>query len=190
MKYIVVFALLYILVGCGEPAKPVSSPKEKFDAIENIVGTANWRLTAAGHDTSYVYFSRLGDTQFNVYWYTIDKGDSVNTRVDNILSNGDSVIWSHSANAERSLLVNAGDTLTWEGIDKKDRYIIAKQDSNRALLHFPNGTVYSMKRTLPLGVFLVRKQYDYKHGTSYVDSAEVPPRKVHSIYDTTNLLKK
>jgi hypothetical protein len=55
----------------------------------------------------------------------------------------------------------------------KDKYKLFKTDSLHMSFVFPNGHAAVMKKMLPLSTFLVRQQYDYIHGTSYIDSATI-----------------
>lgn len=171
-------ALLFVcgIAACNEPAKPTASVKEKFDAIEKIVGTANWELVTPG-DTSFVYFSRLGDTYINVYKYKLVNGDSANTQVSNMISRQDTIAWT-GTNEQYILSAVTDSAIIWQDMSNGDKkYTISKYDSTHISLS-SSGRSELMKRTLPLSVFLVRKKYDYLHGTAYADSAEVAPRPV------------
>ncbi|MBS1654858.1 MAG: hypothetical protein JSU05_08440, partial [Bacteroidetes bacterium] len=45
----------------------------------------------------------------------------------------------------------------------------------------PTGRIDTLSKTLPLATFLVRAKYDYEHGTSYLDSSLVLPRRTKKI---------
>jgi len=167
--------LILIVAACNEPVKKNKNPKELFDKIESITGSDNWQLID-GTDTSYIFFSRIGN-EVDVYRYNISKGDSINTRMNNIVHQSDSVIW----NWDNEKLLLAGvdsNTINWEALNAgKDKYKMIKADSLHISFAFANGHTAIMKKMLPLSTFLVRQQYDYKHGTSYVDSALTFPRR-------------
>lgn len=173
MKVFFICLLTLVFAACNqtEKSKTNSVPKNKFNQIDSIVGTNNWQVIE-GQDTSYLYFSRIGDALINVYRYQINKGDSVNTHLNNITHQQDSVIWNWEN--ERLLLVASADNaIQWAPLNAPNsKYILLKTDSSHISFVFPDGHKAIMKRTLPLSTFLVRKQYDYAHGTSYVDSLD------------------
>jgi hypothetical protein len=174
MRVFFICFLISVFAACNQTTKNNDTPKEKIDRIESITGSDNWQIID-GMDTSYIYFSRIGNG-INVYRYAVSKGDSVNTRMNNILHQSDSVIW----NWDNEKLVLAGidsNTINWEAMNtRKDKYKMLKTDSLHISLVFPDGHTAVMKKTLPLSTFLVRQRYDYTHGTSYVDSAAIMSR--------------
>jgi hypothetical protein len=175
MRAFFICFLILIVAACNEPSKNNDyNPKEKFDKIESITGSDNWQLID-GVDTSYVYFSRMGNL-INVYRYNISKGDSVNTRMNNIVLQSDSVIWNWEN--EKLLLTGVdSNAINWVAMNTgKDKYKMVKSDSSHILFVLPNGHTAGMKKMLPLSTFLVRRQYDYIHGTSYTDSATILTR--------------
>ncbi|AEW03114.1 hypothetical protein A4D02_03695 [Niastella koreensis] len=175
MRALVICFLILITAACNEPVKTNNNnPKEKFDKIESITGSDNWQLID-GVDTSYLFFSRIGN-EVDVYRYTISKGDSVNTQMNNIVHRNDSVIWNW--NNEKLLLTGAdGNTINWQAMNTgKDACKMVKTDSVHISFVLPNGHTADLKKTLPLSVFLVRQKYDYIHGTSYTDSATILTR--------------
>jgi hypothetical protein len=176
MKVFSFCLLLAVLAACNnQTPKTVQAPKDKIDGIDSITGVANWRLVD-GPDTSYLYFSRMGDALVHVYHFSIDKGDSVNTRMNNITSAGDSVLWNWGD--KKLLLASAnGHAARWEDLaNRNDVYALQKTDSLHISFVFPGGHEAPMQLTLPLATFLVRKKYDYIHGTHYSDSGMVAPR--------------
>ena len=175
MRTLFICFLILVAAACNEPVKKNNSPKEAFDKIEGLTGNDNWQLIE-GKDTAYIYFSRIGN-EINVYRYTISKGDSVNTQMNNIVHQSDSVIWNWDN--EKLLLTSVdSNTINWEAMNAgKDTYKMVKTDSIHISFVLPNGHTADMKKTLPLGVFLVRQQYDYTHGTSYTDSATILTRQ-------------
>ena len=171
MKVFFICFLILVVAACNEPVKKNSSPKEDFDKIEGVIGNDNWQLID-GVDTSYIYFSRIGNL-INVYRYNISKGDSVNTRMNNIVHQSDSVIWNWD-NEKLFLTGVDSNAINWEAMNAgKDKYKIFKADSIYMSFVFPNGHTAVMKKMLPLSTFLVRKKYDYTHGTSYIDSSTI-----------------
>ena len=177
MKVFFIFFLTLVFAACNQTVKNNNIPTDKFNQIESIIGTANWQLIDGG-DTSYVYFSRIGNGFINGYRYQISKGDSANTRMNNIFHQQDSVFWNWGN--EKLLLVSVNDnTIQWEKMSTENaKFTIQKTDSLHLSFVFPDGHKAVMQRTLPLSTFLVRKHYDYAHGTSYSDSAEVKARPV------------
>lgn len=177
MRVFFICFLILVIAACNEPVKKNNSSKEALDKIEGVTGNDNWQLIN-GVDTSYIYFSRMGKL-INVYRYNISKGDSVNTRMNNIVNQSDSVIWNWD---NENLVLTGADstTINWEAMNAgKDKYKLFKTDSLHLSFVLPNGQTAVMKKMLPLSTFLVRKQYDYVHGTSYVDSLnfQLRPKK-------------
>lgn len=176
MKFFFSICFLIIFSACNGPQKKGSLSKDKFDAIENIVGTANWQFVDK-EDTSYIYFSRINDVSFNVYRYKLVKGDSANTQMNNIVLRQDSVIWNWQ-NENWVLGEITGNSIFWKKIkNEKEECVIKQKDSLHLSINFPDGSEASLKKTLPLATFLVRSYYDNLHGTHTVDSPIVPPRK-------------
>jgi hypothetical protein len=175
MRVFFICFLILVIAACNEPVKKNNSPKEAFDKIESITGNDNWQLTD-GMDTAYIYFSRMVN-EINVYRYTISKGDSVNTRMNDIVHQSDSVIWNWDN--EKLLLTGVdSNTINWEALNAgRDKYKMIKTDSLHISFVLPNGHTAGMKKTLPLSAFLVRQQYDYTHGTFYTDSASILSRQ-------------
>jgi hypothetical protein len=175
MRVFFICFLILVVAACNEPVKKNNSPKEAFDKIEGVIGNDNWQLID-GVDTSYIYFSRIGNL-INVYRYNISKGDSVNTHMNNIVHQSDSVIWNW--NNEKLLLTGTdSNTVNWEAMNAgKDKYKLSKTDSLNMSFVLPNGHTAAMKKMLPLSTFLVRQKYDYTHGTSYTDSAAILYRR-------------
>jgi len=175
MRFLLISFFMTVLLACNQVGKTVQFPKDKFDAIEKIVGTDNWQLVD-GQDTSYLYFSRTGVVHFNIYHYWIVKGDSVGTRMNNITDQEDAVAWNRGD--EKLILADVdNNVIIWKNISNdKDRYVLKKTDSLHLSFILPDGHTSIMTRTLPLGTFLIRKRYDYLHGTSYADSPEVKSR--------------
>lgn len=171
MRVFFICFLLSVAAACNEPVKKNSSPKDTFDKIENVTGSDNWQLIN-GVDTSYIYFSRMGNA-VNVYRYMVSKGDSVNTSMNNMTLRNDSVTWNWDS--VKLLLTGAdSNTISWEAMNAaKDIYKMVKTDSLHISFVFPDGHTAVMKKMLPLSTFLVRQQYDYIHGTSYSDSASL-----------------
>jgi hypothetical protein len=175
MRGLFICFLVLVVAACNEPVKKNNSPKEAFDKIEGLTGNDNWQLID-GVDTAYIYFSRIGN-EINVYRYTINKGDSVNSRMNNIVHQSDSVIWNWEN--EKLLLTGVdSNSINWVAMNAgKDKYKMVKTDSLHISFVFPNGHTADLKKTLPLSAFLVRQKYDATHGTSYTDSATVLSRQ-------------
>ena len=60
MRKIFPFLMMSFIVSCSDSGK-TNDPKTKFDQLEKVFGTGNWRL-ASYADTSYLFFSREGNT--------------------------------------------------------------------------------------------------------------------------------
>jgi hypothetical protein len=168
MKVIAIYLLVFAFAACEPTEKPRPFPKDKFDAIEKIVGNDNWRVIDKT-DTSYIYFSRTGNLNVNVYRYYIIKGDSINSRIDNITNRQDSVIWKWDY--EELLLSSINDSsIIWvNAAGGMGKCKLKKIDSLHISFLLPHREL-TMKKTLPLATFLVRSHYDYIHGTFLADS--------------------
>jgi hypothetical protein len=167
--------LLVLFISCGEQEKKATNLKEQFDAIDKITGVDNWKLID-GADTSCLYFSRIAEQRINVYHFNIVKGDSANTQLNSIEAKNDSVFWNWTG--KQWYLVSAKDSIM-EWADKtadNNHYTFKRKDKMHISYTLPGGHIVELSRTLPLATFLVRSKYDYEHGTSYIDSSEVPPR--------------
>lgn len=174
MKFLFIISFVFIFLACNQAEKKVPI-KDEFNAIEKIVGTANWQFVN-GQDTSYIYFSRMGDALFNVYSYRIGNGDSVNSILKTITGRQDTVLWNWG-NKKLLLMDVTDNSITWEMTgDEKGKYVLTMTDSLHISFVLPGGHETKMTRTLPLATFLIRSHYDYLHGTHTVDSAIVPPR--------------
>jgi hypothetical protein len=187
MKCFTCILFAFIAASCNEPGKKIPV-KEKFDALEKVLETANWEVTpevrvtdsSAKVDTTYMYFSRMGDTKFNVYHYKMIKGDSVISKFETIEASGDSVLWH--ADGNRLAVTDINDTgfvINEPAGSQPSRYFFARKDSGHITVSDSSMPFFSMKKTLPLAVFLVRKKYDHIHGTSYAHSSEILPRGMH-----------
>ncbi|MBK5270212.1 MAG: hypothetical protein JJE22_04275, partial [Bacteroidia bacterium] len=147
MKLFVLSFFVFILIACNEAEKAVQV-KDKFDAIEKIVGTANWELVD-GQDTSYLYFSRIGEALFKAYHFRIERGDTVNTIMNTITARQDTVIWNWR-NLKLLLTDVTDNNITWETINtEKEKYVLNKTDSLHISFVLPGGYETKMKRTLP-----------------------------------------
>ena len=169
---LIAFAVLMITVVACNP-----SLKEKFDAIEKIVGNDNWRSTIP-EDTVYWYFSRTGDYHFNVYLYQMKNGDSTGTTFTEIKTTPDNeVIWKGKG-IEESFLLNAvyRNGVIWKSTQNENIHAWRKEDSSHITFSVNRIKALSLQKTLPLATFLARARFDYEHGTKYLDSPLVNPR--------------
>jgi len=162
-----VFILL--IISCNQNKKSVQTTKEAFDKIEDITGVANWQLID-GADTSYLYFSRIGDVHTNIYQFVIVKGDSADTRLNTIVTNNDTVFWKWE-NKQWYLQAANDSVMEWADAGPKENsaYRFTKKDSSHISYRFPNGHQAVLTKTLPLSSFLVRVKYDYEHGTNFAN---------------------
>jgi len=166
-----VFILL--IISCNQNKKSIQTPKEAFDKIEGITGVANWQLID-GADTSYLYFSRIGDVYINIYQFKIVKGDSADTRLNTIGTNNDTVYWKWE-NKQWYLQTANDSVMEWadEGYKENSAYSFTKTDSLHIFYRFPDGHLALLTKTLPLTTFLIRVKYDYEHGTDFVNKDTV-----------------
>ena len=163
-----------ILLSCSTAEKQVS-PKEKFDQLENVFSTANWKKIE-GTDTSYLYFSRLGDLTYNVYGFTLVQGDSSLHELSTIRYSNKEISWEQSADT-LTLVSSDTATLVWNsGKPDKTIYRFEKKSDNVISADLPGNKKATLLKTLPLATFLVRSRYDYLNNTHTVDSPLVPPR--------------
>ena len=135
-------------------------------AIEQVFGNENWLLVDK-KDSSYYYFSRLGEFKFNTYAYKIVKGDSANVLHSSFKPENNAITWDFGG---RKLVINSAtrarvvgtvigsDSLTYEFV---------RLDDDEIAITYPDKKKLVMHRTLPLGLFLVRSRYDYTHATKY-----------------------
>jgi hypothetical protein len=152
-----------------------SSPKEEFDRLENIFSVANWKMIT-GYDTSYWYFSRLGDLSYKVYDFKIIKGDSSLNESSNITYTKNAVYWMRTADTLKLISVDSTSAI-WNTLkDDKLIYSFKKLSDDSISLELPAGGPLLLTKTLSLATFLVRSQYDYLHNTHTVDSPLVPHR--------------
>lgn len=174
MKKIIFFIFVDFFFSCSSPENKVT-PKEKFDLLEQVFSVANWKLTE-GTDTSYWYFSRLGDLTYNVYNYKLIHGDSSLQEFSMIRFQNNKVTWPRLLD---TLVLVSSDSASsmWSSLSNdKLIYDFNKVAEDQLSLELPGNKKIVMKKTLPLATFLVRSRYDYLNNTHTVDSPMVPPR--------------
>ena len=146
-------------------------------ALEEIFTNDNWMMAIDKKDTSYFYFSKLGDFTVNTYEYILEKGDSAEVKKSNILVEGDKIVWQfdgkklnleYATKARAVWRVSGNDSL---------KYAFEKVNQNEVELTYPDKHKQEMKRTLSFSLFLVRSRYDFAHGTKLA-------------FDTTQFNKK
>ena len=175
MRYIISLFLLLLLFSCDSEKKKIVSPKEKFDKLENIFSTANWKVTESA-DTSYLYFSRLGDLNYTVYDYKLVKGDSSINEISHIGYINNEVSWMRSADTLQLAAVDSASAIWNARKDDKMVYTFKKLSDSTVSMTFQDNKQVLLKKTLSLATFLVRSKYDYIHNTHTVDSPLVPHR--------------
>lgn len=174
MRYLVSFFLPFILFSCSS-SKERYSPKDEFEKLENIFSTANWKI-ADGDDTSYWYFSRLGDLNYTMYEFKIIKGDSSVNETSQINNMNNNIIWIRSSDTLKLASADSS-TVKWNTFkDDKPAYFFKKLSDDSISLALPAGKQLLMTKTLSLATFLVRSRYDYIHNTHTVDSPLVSHR--------------
>jgi thioredoxin-related protein len=150
------------------PPPPQNLKPERFDYLENIFQNENW-LMVSGSDSSYFYCSRLGKSYFKIYRYRIYKGDSVNTKITEIKSAADTIVWQALRDSMAIYLSSATPKqAVWANKTNNQFYIFNKVDSNNIHVTYPDGSAENMVKMQTLSAFLVRSRYDYLHGTKLV----------------------
>jgi len=175
MRYLIFFFSPLILLSCGS-SKKNDSPKDDFDKLEHIFSSGNWKVTGNGTDTSYWYFSRLGDLAFTVYDFKIREGDSSLSEVSQMNYSGDAIKWIRSGD---TLKLVSADTVSaiWNDLnDDKAAYTFKKLSHSNISVELPEGKKLLLTKTLSLAIFLARSRYDHLHNTHTVDSPLVPHR--------------
>ena len=175
MRYLFFFFLPFILLSCGSSKKNYS-PKDDFDKLENIFSSDNWKVTGDGTDTSYWYFSRLGDLSFTVYHFKIRESDSSIKEVSHMNYAGDAIKWIRSG--ETLKLVSADSvSAIWNDLNYDQAvYTFKRLSDNNISVELPQGKKLMLTKTLSLATFLARNRYDHIHNTHTVDSPLVPHR--------------
>ena len=145
-----------------------------YAAIEQLFGNENW-MQIDKKDTSFFYFSRLGDFQFTTYVYKLVKGDSSKVEYGKISTEQGKLVWRFH---NQPLYVNSASParLILNGTDSS-RYVFVRQDNDHLQLTYPDKHTVVLTRTLPFSLFLVRSRYDYANGTKLA-------------FDTTNFTRK
>ncbi|HEV8284056.1 MAG TPA: hypothetical protein VGQ09_07085 [Chitinophagaceae bacterium] len=172
MKKNILISIL-ILYACNHVEK--KSAAADLQKLSSILTTTNWRITG-GSDTSYIYFSQQADNTYTIYEYKLVHGDSSITWQGSISALGDSVVWNwdnHLLKLEQIFDIKAN----WKEKSTNENYVLQK--INDSSLQLSSSTRQLMlKKTLPLSTFLVRAKYDYEHGTQFLDSVEVLPKRI------------
>jgi hypothetical protein len=166
------------MIACQSTEKKTTTAagvKQSFDSLEAIFETGNWQTTWQG-DTVYLFFSREAPAFFKVWFYNMRRGDSVNTWQSSITVKHDSIYWNWP-HGELQLLQAGNNEARWQILDSVSHqsvsWVFTKTDSLSVRLQLTPGEVYRLRRTLPIGAFLVRSKYDFVHGTQYArDSVE------------------
>ena len=156
--------------------RPVQSFMNDYNALEQLFTNDNW-LLADKKDSSYFYFSRLGNFQVNTYEYKLIKGDSGNVKHRTIQTEGDKISWNF--NNQKLYLVSASNVKAAWSVDGSDStaYEFMRLDNNFVRITYPDKKQVTMKKMLPFSLFLVRSRYDFTNGTRYA-------------FDTTQFNKK
>ena len=154
-----------------EPEKKLKDPKLfRFDTLENIFTNDNW-LLINGKDSSYFYFSRLGKTAFNTYYYHLTKGDTLSTIKNDFQLKQDTICWKFGLNNTE---LHVEKVAHWESIwadsSNSSYYTFKRIANNKIMVTMPNQKVYYLIKTLPFSLFLIRSKYDFLHGTHYAFS--------------------
>jgi hypothetical protein len=172
MRYLFFY---FILLSCSS-SKKTDSPKDDFDKLEHIFSSDNWKVTGNGTDTSYWYFSRLGDLAFTVYDFKIREGDSSINEVNHINYAGGAIKWIRSSETLRLVSADSASAIWNDLNDDKVAYTFKKLSDSSISVELPKGKKLLLTKTLSLAIFLARSRYDHIHNTHTVDSPVVPHR--------------
>jgi hypothetical protein len=175
MRHLFFFFLPLALLSCGSSKKNYS-PKDDFDKLENIFSSDNWKVTGSGADTSYWYFSRLGDLAYTVYDFKIKEGDSSLNEVSHINYSGGAIKWIRTSDTLK--LVSADSVFAVWNSQSNDKvvYTFKKLSDSSISVEMPQDKKLLLTKTLSLATFLARSRYDHIHNTHTVDSPLVPRR--------------
>ena len=175
MRNLFFFFLALILLSCSSSKKNYL-PKDDFDKLEHIFSSDNWKVTGDSTETSYWYFSRLGDLAFTVYDFKIEEGDSSINEVSHINYTGDAIKWIRSGDTLKLLSADSASAI-WNVLnDDKTTYTFEKLSDSNITVELPQGKKLMLTKTLSLATFLARNRYDHIHNTHTVDSPLVPHR--------------
>ncbi len=147
-------------------------------ALEAVFTNDNWLLANSSKDSSYFYFSRLGDFAVNTYEYVLRKGDSADVQKSTILIQDDKITWRF--NNQDLYLDNASSARAVWKVAANDslKYVFQRANNNEINLTYPDKTKRVLKKILPFSLFLVRSRYDYTNGTHYAfDSSQFNKKK-------------
>ena len=160
-------------MSCSSSKKDYS-PKDDFDKLENIFSSDNWKVTGDGTDTSYWYFSRIGDLAFTVYDFKIKEGDSSINEVNHINYSGSEIKWIRTRDTLKLNSVDSASAVWIDLNDEKAVYTFKKLSDSSISFELPEGKRLLLTKTLSLAIFLARSRYDHIHNTHTVDSPLVP----------------
>ena len=185
MRIVLLLIPVFVLLACntkpsenGEGSKKADTLKmsesirmnmsflHDFNALEQMFGNENW-LIADKKDSSYLYFSRLGNFIVNTFAYKRVKGDSAAVQYGTIQPENNSITWNLFG---RKLFVSSatGTRVKWSAVaDSLLQYEFIRLDDNHIQLVYPDKKKLILQKVLPLSLFLVRSRYDYTHGTKY-----------------------
>lgn len=187
---------MVLLYACGESSTPAGKEVKTADsakvaeeirtnmsflndynAMEAVFGNENWMLIEK-KDTSYYYFSRLGDMNFNTYAYRLVKGDSANVAHGKIEREKNRLVWNFDG---KKLYITSATVAriaaTVDGSDTAAKYAFTRLNSNTIGVTYPDQRKVELKKTIPFGLFLVRSRYDYSNGTHYAFDTAVYTKK-------------
>jgi len=176
MRYLFFFFLAFILLSCTSSKKNYS-PKDDFDKLENIFSSDNWKVTGSGTDTSYWYFSRLGDLVYTVYNFKIKEGDSSLNEVSHINYSGDAIKWIRAGDTLKLVSADSVSTVWNDLNDGKAVYTFKKLSDSNISVEMPQDKKLLLRKSLSLPTLLARSRYDHIHNTHTVDSPLVPGRR-------------
>ncbi len=184
MKKVLAIALVIFVSSCGDQSQEKTtaadtkedtarisesirsnlSLKNDMDALEGVFSNDNWQIIDK-KDTSYFYFSRLGDLTVNTYEYKIVKGDSAQVIHSSFSADKAGINWYFNGKQLQVVSATKGRAVLHEKGRDSAQYEFIRTDNDHLTLTYPDKKKVVMKKMLPLSLFLVRSFYDYSHGT-------------------------
>jgi len=152
------------------------SLKNDMDALEAVFSNDNWQIIDK-KDTSYFYFSRLGDLTVNTYEYKIIKGDSAQVIHSSISPEKNDITWNFDGKKLQVRSATKGRAVLSERGNDSVQYEFIRTDNEHLSLTYPNKKNVVMKKMLALSLFLVRSNYDYSHGTKMAFDTTIYTRR-------------
>ncbi len=149
---------------------------KKLDNLEALFGNENY-LIVDEKDSTYLYFTRLGKNAFYTHCYHLKNGDSTSLSIDTIQIDTTGKINWNWRNKQLTLENCDENKALWQSKTDASYKVDFSKNINNSLSLITMNKELKMLKTLPISLFLVRSQYDYKHKTQLA-------------FDTSNFTKK